>query len=154
MWLLIPATCMIKTIVSFFVPTVIVMFTVSCKSNAQINRMSFDTAFVQKMKDHDSLSIKIYIKGKNMVHDLPSLLKGPTYYIDSMTVFVPYKRDHFFKFDEVHTLVDTAAHYPFVKGGITFSSDSVRIDLTVYDYDRKEAYSNTWNGTYLLKWVQ
>ena len=138
-------------IVSLFVSVTFIVFAISCKSDAQSDTRRFDTAFVQKMSNRDSLLIKVYIKAKLMVHDPVSLLK-PHYYTDTMFLIVPDRHENFVKFDEVQIFEPN--HYPFVKGGITFGSDSVKIDLAFYDYDQKVTYAPGWNGTYLLKWIR
>jgi hypothetical protein len=143
---------MLKIIITFFVSMVIVVFTISCKSNVQSDTRSLDTAFVQKMNNQDSLIIMVYQKKQYMVHDLVSVLKTPRYYIDSILFFVPDRHQNFIKFNEVK-LAGTG-HYPFVKGGISFSSDSVKIDLSFDDFDDKKIYAPGWNGTYLVKWIK
>jgi hypothetical protein len=142
---------MLKIIISFFVLIAIVMFTISCKSNVQSATRRLDTAFIQKMNNQDSLIIMVYEKRKYMVHDLVSLLKPDRYYIDSMLLFVPDRHENFVKFNEVK--LAGAGHYPFVKGGISFSSDSVKIDLAFDDSDDKKIDVPECNGSYLVKWI-
>jgi hypothetical protein len=127
---------------------------VSCDVDSPLDK-KYHTAYIQKMSGRDSLSIKICERGLYMVHDPISLFFGRRHYLDSIFFFVPDKQTKFFRFDEVQLSEDGHSyylgHYPIVKGGITLGSDSLKIDLTFYDFDDKVTSGPTQNGTYLLK---
>ncbi len=42
--------------------------------------------------------------------------------------------------------------YPFIKGGVELSKDSVKVDLYVNDEYDKKIYGWPWNGSYPLRW--
>jgi len=123
---------------------VMLVLFLSCSSPAQ----NKDTAYVEKYKD--SLFITVIKKKRLMAHDPVALLKPNRYYLDSAVFTVPNKIG-FIKFEDVQML--QKGSYPFIKGGINMSSDSVRIDLSFDDYDDKIIRHSTWNGNYKIHWL-
>lgn len=85
-----------------------------------------------------------------MAHDPVSLLKQNQYYIDSMIFIIPRGYGKYVGFENIQTIPEGG--YPFIKGGITFNSDSLMIDLYFRDKDHDKNYSLLWNGNYVVKW--
>lgn len=108
-----------------------------------------DTAYVKQSLNSDSLSIKVYHKGRVMVHD-PISVFTPRYYLDSMLFIVPGNVQRAISFENIRTF--PAGGYPFVQGSIAFIVDSIRIYLLYNDYDHKKIDKCTWNKDYIVKW--
>jgi hypothetical protein len=122
---------------------IIALFAFCCNSQSQDGTRNFDRAYVEHY--NDSTMITIFGKRSLMVHDPVSLFKKDKYYVDSVMLIVPGKTG-FFKPNEISMI--PRGGYPFVKGGIFITDDSVKVELFYDDYDDKEIKHFTYSGNY------
>ena|SRR5579859_1365109 len=125
----------------------IILIAFSCSSRSQDGPRNFDTAYAEHF--NDSFMITVFGKRSLMVHDPVSLFKKDNYYIDSTMFIIPGKTG-FFKPNQISKI--PRGDYPFVKGGITITDDSVKVDLYYYDYDIKVVHPCTYSGNYKIHW--